>query len=125
MIQGGGHEMDEGQCMAVDGTRLNLCRTTSLEHITTLMRWISSITPNVDGLARTMVMRLVNETTQPDVIRRKSVMFKSDLLPLSFDVLPIFPQSFLTSTSLFLSSLRRITYACSITCPSGKRIAMF
>ena len=57
-------------------------RMTPLEHITTLMRWIGSITPNVDGLARTMVMRSVNETTQPDVIRRKSVMFKSDLLPL-------------------------------------------
>ena len=45
-------------------------RMTPLEHITTLMRWIGSITPNVDGLARTMVMRPVNETTQPDVIRR-------------------------------------------------------
>ena len=99
-------------------------RMTPLEHITTLMRWIGSITPNVDGVARTMVMRPVNETTQPDTVRRKSVMFKSDLLPLNFDVLPIFPQSFLTSTSLFLSSLRRITYACSITCPSGKPIAM-
>ena len=31
-----------------------------------------------------MVMRPVNETTQPDVVRRKSVMFKSDLLPLQF-----------------------------------------
>ena len=41
------------------------------------------------------------------------------------EFLPIFPQSLLTSTSLFLSSLRRITYACSITCPSGKPIAMF
>ena len=56
-------------------------RMTPLEHITTLMRWIGSITPN-GWFGETMVMRPVNETTQPDVIRRKSVMFKSDLLPL-------------------------------------------
>ena len=65
-------------------------RMTPLEHITTLMRWIGSITPNVDGVARTMVMRPVNETTQPDVVRRKSVMFKSDLLPLNFECSPNF-----------------------------------
>jgi len=43
----------------------------------------------------------------------------------SFEFLPIFPLSLLTSTSLFLSSLRRITYACSIICPSGKRLLLY
>ena len=57
----------------------------------------------------------------------QSVMFKSDLLPTKFlqVFFPIFPQSLLTSTSLFLSSLRRITYAYSIIFPSGKPIVCF
>ena len=31
------------------------------------MRWIGSITPSMDGVAKTMVMWPVNETTQPDL----------------------------------------------------------
>ena len=46
------------------------------------MRWIGSITPIADGVARTMILRPVNETTQPDADGGQSVMFKSDLLPL-------------------------------------------
>ena len=46
------------------------------------MWWIGSITPIVDGVARTMILRPVNETTQPDADGGQSVMFKSDLLPL-------------------------------------------
>ena len=74
-----------------------------------------------------MVMKPVDENNPTRMlVRRKSVMFKSDLLPSKLlNFFPIFPQSLLTSTPLFLSSLRGITYACSITCPSGKPIATF
>ena len=52
-------------------------------------------------------------------------MFKSDLLPMKlFKFSSLFPQSLLTSTSLFLSSLRRITYACCIIFPSGKPVKL-
>ena len=64
--------------------------TTSLEHIMTLMWWIRSITLNVDGLARTMVMRPVNETTQPDVIRRTKCHVQEWLATIKFWCSPNF-----------------------------------
>ena len=56
--------------------------TTSLEHITTLMRWIGRITQNVDGLARPWWWDRWMKQPNPMWYGGQSVMFKSDLLPL-------------------------------------------
>ena len=93
----------------------------------TLMWWIGSIYPKCGWYGETMVMWPVNETTQPDSGTEWKCHVQERLATNkgSLSFFPIFPQSLLTSTSLFLSSLRRITYACSIIFPSGKPIAMF
>ena len=58
--------------------------TTSLEHMATLMRWIGSITRSMDGIARPWWCDRWMKQPNPIVVRRKSVMFKSDLLPSKF-----------------------------------------
>lgn len=65
-------------------------RTTSLEHVATLIRWIGSITPIMDGMAKPWWWDRWMKQPNPNVVRRKSVMFKSDLLPSKLWVSPNF-----------------------------------
>ena len=60
--------------------------TNSLKHMATLMRWIGSITPNMDGMARPWWCDRWMKQPNLIVVRRKSVMFKSDLLPSKFSL---------------------------------------
>ena len=66
MIQGGGHEkwrtMYESGWDTVDASS----QTTSLEHITTLIWWIGSITPIMDGMVRPWWWNRWMKTTQPE-----------------------------------------------------------
>ena len=115
-VKGGSHERMECKCIAVGETHVN-----SLSDFSWTYRWhwhdgLVALTPNLDGVMDQWRYDQWMEQPNPTRMRSESVMFKSDLLPIKFlqVFFPIFPQSLLTSTSLFLSSLWRITYACSI-----------
>ena len=79
----------------------------SLEHITTLTWWIGSITPDMDGVGRPWWSDRWMKQPSLTCMWNESVMFKSDLLLTKFLQVsfPIFPQSLLTSTSLFFVKL--------------------
>ena len=99
---------------------------TSLEHIGDTDDGLVALTPEMDGVTDQW-WGPVNQTTQPgmDAEGKCHVQERLATNKVSSCFLPIFPQSLLTSTSLFLSSLRRITYACSIIHPSVKPVAIF
>ena len=99
---------------------------TSLEHIGDTDDGLVALTPKMDGVMDQWWWP-VNGTTQPDmdVEGKCHVQERLATNKVSSSFLPIFPQSLLTSTSLFLSSLRRITSTCSMICPSGERVAIF
>jgi len=100
-----------------------------LLNISVKLKWIGSINPKYGWYGGPVVVWLVNEITQPDSIMvmewKCHVQEWLATNKVSSSFLPNFPQSLLTSTFLFLSSLRRITYACSIIFPSRKPVAMF
>ena len=98
----------------------------SLEHISDTDDGLVALTPKMDGVMDQWWWP-VNGTTQPgmDVEGKCHVQERLATNKYFSRFLPNSPQSLLTSTSLFLSSLRRITYACSIICPSGEPVAIF
>ena len=100
-----------------------------LLNISVTLKWIGSVNPKNGWYGGPMVIWPVNGITQPDSIMvmewKCHVQERLATNKVSSSFLPNFPQSLLTSTSLFLSSLRRITYACSIIRPSGEPVAMF
>ena len=86
------------------------------------------LTPTDGWCGRPMVKWSVNEITQPDSIMVMESKFHVQEWPATvkfFKSSSLFPLSLLTNTSLFLSSLRKTTYACSIIFPLGKPVAMF
>ena len=98
-------------------------------NISVTLKWIGSVNPKSGWCSGPMVIWSVNEITQPNSIMVMEWKCHVQEWPttnkFSSSFLPNFPQSFLTSTSLFLSSLRKITFACSIIFPSSKPVAMF
>ena len=99
---------------------------TSLEHIGDTDDGLVALTPEMDGVMDQW-WGPVNAKTQPGMDAEGKCHVQEWLATnkVSSYFLPNFPQSLLTSTSLFLSSLRRITYACSIIRPSGELVAIF
>ena len=99
---------------------------TSLEHIGDTNDGLVALTPKMDGVMDQW-WGPVNRTTQPGMDAKGKCHVQERLATnkVSSSFLPNFPQSLLTSTSLFLSSLRRITYACSIIRPSGNLLLYF
>ena len=99
-----------------------------LLNISVTLKWIGSINPKYWWYDGPMVIWPVNEITQPDSIMvmewKCHVQERLATNKVSSSFIPNFPQSLLTSTSLFLSRLRGITYACFIIFPSGKTVAM-
>lgn len=94
---------------------------------TKLTWWIGSVNPKCGWCDGPMVMWPVNGTTQLDSDAEWKCHVQEQLATnkVFSSFLPNFPQSFLTTTSLFLSSLRRITYDCSIIYPLRKPITIF
>ena len=120
-MEDGGHEMNEGLMYVVGGTGWTLWISWTYNDTDW---WTGSITPKWMVWAGPWCYRWM-KTTQPDTDaeRKCHVQEWLDTNKVSSSFFLIFPQSLLTSTSLFLSSLRRITYACSIIHPSGEPIA--
>ena len=116
----------ECECIATGDTQVNSLNDFSWTY-RRHWRWIGSVNPKDGWCDGPMVIWPVNGTTQPgsDAERKCHVQEQLATSKVFSSFLPNFHQSLLTSTSLFLSSLRRITYACSIICPSGKPVTMF
>ena len=133
MIQGSGWRSWKNEawryCSGWDTSWVGEFSDRLLLNISATLKWIGSVNPKNGWYGGPMVIWPVNGITQPDSIMVMEWKCHVQERPTTNEVLqvffPIFPKSLLTSTSLFLSSLRRITYACYIIFPSGKPVAMF
>ena len=132
MIQGSGMSfMKNGEWMYCSGWGVSWV-TDSLNDFswTCLWHWdgLVALTPKDGWHRRPMVRWPVNGITQPDsiIVMEWTCHVQERIATINFFIFFFFfLQSLLTSTFLFLSSLRRITYACSIIFPSGKPVTMF
>ena len=133
MIQGSGWRSWKNEawryCSGWDTSWVGEFSKQLLLNISATLKCIGRINPKSGWYSVPMVIWPVNGITQADSIMVMEWKYHVQEQPatnkFSSSFLPNFLQSFLTNTSLFLSSLRRITYACYIILPSGKPIAMF
>ena len=133
MIQGSGWRSWKNEawryCSGWDPSWVGEFSEQLLLNISMTLKLIGSVNPKSGWYNGPMVIWLVNEITQPDSIMAMEwkchVQEQPTTNKVSLIFLPNFPRSFLTSTYLFFSSLRRIKYACSIIFPSRKPVAMF